>query len=87
MKKDTIFMIHVKDKFLKDRAGVDQFISWITFWGKAAGPVLNFLLEAVEFLLGERKTEEAVYLARRHHNLHLAGRIHEALFEDREEKP
>ncbi len=31
--------------------------------------------QAVEFLLGERKTEEAVHLARRHRNLQLAGHI------------
>jgi hypothetical protein len=50
----------------------------LTGWNyKLFGASPRRYLEAVEFLLGERKTEEAVYLARRHHNLHLAGRIHE----------
>lgn len=48
----------------------------LTDWNyKLFGESPRYYQQAVEFLLGKRKTEEAVYLARRHRNLHLAGHI------------
>ncbi len=77
-KKDpTLLACH---QFYKDRDGFENSLDRLELTGwnyKLFGASPRRYLEAVEFLLGERKTEEAVYLARRHHNLHLAGRIHE----------
>jgi len=76
-KDPTLLACH---QFYKDKDGFESSLDRLELTGwnyKLFGASPGRYLEAVEFLLGERKTEEAVYLARRHHNLHLAGRIHE----------
>ncbi|MBI4766846.1 MAG: UvrD-helicase domain-containing protein [Deltaproteobacteria bacterium] len=48
----------------------------LTGWNyQLFGESSRYYRQTVEFLLGERKTEEAVYLSRRHRNFHLTGEI------------
>ena len=65
-------------QFYQDKDAFENSLEHLELNGsnyKLFGESPRYYRQAVEYLLGERKTEEAVYLARRHRNLLLAGHI------------